>query len=87
MGKISLVHDIYGNMGSVFEVDSSKVVVIKATVPSKSLSQTRLEEIQQGIKACLGDVSSNYIIVGNDVDVMEAPIEYAVELKISGNDN
>ena len=81
-GKIKIVHEFYGEIGSIITIDPESTLVLKMNPPTNSISRTRLKEAIDILKSCVDGMTNNYLIVGSDVEVSQLPIEVATELKL-----
>lgn len=84
IGQHRLINTVTGNIATLSEVGTDKFVIIQLQCPTRSISQTRLNEVVQALKQINAHLGDKVVIVGHDVDVYELTGEQATLLRLQG---
>jgi hypothetical protein len=84
IGQSQLTNSATGKLATISELGQDKFVIIQLQCPSRSVSQTRLNEVVQSLRQLNVHLGDRVIIVGSDVDVFELTGEQATMLRLEG---
>ena len=84
IGQSKLINTCTGQLATISEIGVDRFVIIQLQCPSRSMSQSRLNEVTASLKQLNIHLGDRVVIVGHDVDIYELTGEQAVMLRLEG---
>ena len=85
IGQSKLINSFTGQIATITELGTDRFVIIQLQCPSRSISQSRLNEVTGALKQLNVHLGDRVVIVGHDVDIYELSGEQAVMLRLEGS--